>query len=107
MDSKYYIFSDESGQDGNNRYGSLATISGSSENTKALNLELGNILQNYNKKEIKFKKVKNQSSKTIASQFLDKSIEYIKRGKIKVHVLVWDKQDSRHAVQNRCDIEKL
>jgi uncharacterized protein DUF3800 len=107
MDSKFYIFSDESGQDGSNRYGSLATVSGSSVNTEALNKELNKILSSYNKKEIKFKKVKNQNSKSIASQFIDKSFEYIKRGKIKVHVLVWDKQDSRHSIQDRCDIENL
>lgn len=106
-DSRHLIFSDESGWDNDNRYGSLAMISGTFENTKALNYELKAILDSNRKKEIRFKKIKNRDSVNIADTFLKVSFEYLIACKIKVHVLVWDKKDSRHNVIGRCDIENL
>ncbi len=105
--SNYYIFSDESGQDGSNRYGALATVSGLKANMKSLNERLGLILNKYEKKEIKFKVIKNHKTKQIAKEFLQLGIDYLRRGDIKVHVLVWDKQDERHNIKNRDDLENL
>ena len=46
-------------------------------------------------------------TKQIAGEFLNISFEFLNSSKIKIHVIVWDKHDSRHKVQNRCDIENL
>lgn len=106
-ESKHYIFSDESGWDSDNRFGSLAKISGSFEHTLELHNELKRILEYHEKDEVKFKEIKNHKNKTLACEFLHKSFEFINASKIKIHVIVWDKHDSRHSVQNRCDIENL
>jgi len=103
----YLIFSDESGYDGDNQFGCLAKISGSRENTKALNQELKIILQKHRKEEFKFKEIKNGRTIQIAKDFINVTIEFLKSSKIKLHILVWDKKDSRHQVYNRCDIENL
>lgn len=105
--NKHYIFSDESGWDSDNRYGSLAKISGTKEHTYELHNELNNILSQHSKNEIKFKEINNQRTKQIASEFLDVSFKFLKASKIKIHVVVWDKHDSRHKIQNRCDVENL
>jgi hypothetical protein len=105
--NRHLIFSDESGWESSNRFGSLAKISGNHENTKELNSVLKEILEKNNKKEIKFKDVDGHDTKQIAIDFLNKSFEFLHASKIKVHVLVWDKHDSRHNVPNRCDIENM
>lgn len=104
---KHLIFSDESGWEGTNRFGSLAKVSGTYEHTKELNSTLKDVLKKYNKSEIKFKAVDGHTTKKIAIEFLDIGFEFLRYAKIKVHVLVWDKHDSRHAVPNRCDIENM
>lgn len=105
--NRHLIFSDESGWEGSNRFGSLAKVSGSYENTKELNSQLTEILKKNNKREIKFKAIDGHNTKQIANEFLDIGFEFLNTSKIKVHVLVWDKHDSRHNVINRCDIENM
>ena len=107
MQETFYIFTDESGQDADNRFCCIAAISGVKENTEALNAELQKVLTCDSKKEIKFKKIKNNKSVKIACEFFKICIKYLLANKIKVHVLVWDKQDARHKIQNRLDNENL
>ncbi|MDQ1769360.1 DUF3800 domain-containing protein [Labilibaculum sp. A4] len=107
MQDVFYIFTDESGQDADNRFGCIAAISGTKENAEVLNSELQKVLSSYSKKEIKFKNIKNSNSVKIASEFFEICIKYLLGNKIKIHVLVWDKQDARHKVQNRLDNENL
>lgn len=107
MDKAHYIFSDESGWNKDTRYGSLAKISGSKENTYELNNELKNILTSFNKNEIKFHGIKGNDQKNIATAFYEKAFQYLKENKIKIHVLVWDKHDDRHNVKGRNDVENL
>jgi len=105
--SKHYIFSDESGWDSDNQFGSLAKVSGTYAHTLELHNALLGILNQHSKKEIKFKDIHNHKTKQIASEFLNLSFEFLNASKIKIHVIVWDKQDKRHKVQNRCDVENL
>jgi hypothetical protein len=107
MQDEFYIFTDESGQDADNRFGCIAAVSGTKENTEALNVGLQKVLSSYSKKEVKFNKIKNNRSIKIACEFFKICIKYLLNNKIKIHVLVWDKQDARHKVQNRLDNENL
>lgn len=107
MGGKHYIFADESGWDKDNRYGSLAKVSGTYEDTKKLNQRLKEILSDFKSSEAKFKGVNGHSSKMLALNFIKESISCLTSSEIKIHVLVWDKQDSRHQVKNRCDVENL
>jgi len=74
---------------------------------KVLNSRLQEILDEHNVSEIKFHKVKGFKYSTVATEFIDIGLAEIAKNKIKANVIVWDKQDSRHAVTNRCDIENL
>lgn len=105
--NRYLIFSDESGWDNDNQFGSLALVSGTYQNTKDLNFELKSVLEANNKKEIRFKNLKNNHAVKIAEEFLNISFKYLLSSKIKIYVLVWDKKDSRHNVPGRCDIQNL
>lgn len=97
------IFSDESGIDSSNRYGCICTLFSTRENMVALHHQLKNITTS----EVSFKKIKGESALNNAKAFLDVGIKYIAEKKIKVYTIVWDKQDRRHVVQNRCDNENL
>ena len=103
----HYIFSDESGWNKDQRFGSLAKISGSYQNTKELNYELQSVLEKYQKNEIKFHNIKGENYYNIATEFFTKGFEFLKKNKIKVHILVWDKHDKRHNVLGRSDVENL
>lgn len=105
--NKHYIFSDESGWDADSQYGSIAKVSCSYTHAKELHNALFEILTKYAKNEIKFKDINNRINKEIANKFLLTSFEFLKAGKIKIHIIVWDKHDSRHNIHNRCDIENL
>lgn len=107
MNKSHLIFGDESGYDGSNRFGCLAKVSGPYDTMRTLNTRLQKILDEHNISEIKFHKVKGFKYATVAKKFLDVGLEEIAKDKIKANVIVWDKQDSRHDVKNRCDIENL
>src|SRR5690554_859121 len=101
------IFSDESGQDNTNRFGAICTVSGRRENLLELHLDINQILEKYDSSEFKFKKVKGQKYLVIAKELVDIGLSYIYSKKIRVHILVWDKNDSRHNVQGRDDNANL
>lgn len=103
----HYIFSDESGWNKDERFGSLANISGTYQNTKDLNDELKYILNHYKRNEIKFHGIKGFEHQNLAIDFFKKGFEFLKQNKIKVHLLVWDKHDKRHNVKGRSEIENL
>lgn len=108
MNSKYYIFSDESGIVHPSRYATIALISGEDNYTKCLNKKLKCVLYNQQKDEIKLSKVSSEKHISIAKDFVKMGLAYIAKSKIKVDVICWDKEDSRHkGVRNRCDIQNL
>lgn len=105
---KHLLFSDESGYCGRHRYGSIAVISGSKSNTKDLNERLNVILDRYDKKELKFSKIKGHSNTMqSAKEFIKLGMQYCCESKIKIHVIIWDTMDSRHQVFGRDDIGNM
>jgi hypothetical protein len=104
---RHLIFSDESGWNAVSRFASLAKISGTYVRTKELNSRLKQVLETYGKNEIKFNDINNKQKITIAKEFISLGYEYLRTNNIKVHILVWDKQDSRHNIIGRCDLENL
>ncbi len=104
----HLIFSDESGYIGNSRFGAIGVVSGSKINAKTLNEKLKSILDKYSKIELKFAKVKGHSSTLNAvKSFVSLGLKFCMQKKIKIHVIIWDKQDQRHNVKNRDDIENM
>ncbi len=101
------IFSDESGQDGNNIYGSISIISGPREDLIYLHEELKKVLQRNKTTEIKFHGVTGYRKLKIAKNFIEIGLNFICQRKIWCHVLVWDKTDMRHDVPGRDDLANL
>lgn len=104
----YQLFSDESGYCANDRFGTIAIVSGEKTNCKTLNSELQGILDKYGKGELKFVSIGSSiSTKDAAKDFYRIGLEYCSQGKIKIHVIVWDKHDKRHDIRGRDDIENM
>ncbi len=107
MNDEGVIFSDESGHGSEHRYGAICTISGTRRDLLDLHGHLEPVIQNSGKSEIKFYKVSGAEYLNLAKRFIDIGLDFICLRKIRVHVLVWDKHDSRHSVQGRDDIKNL
>lgn len=106
-EKNHFIFSDESGWEKDSRFGCVAKISGTDKHTEELNIQLHKILYEHNRTEMKFSAVKGHDSKKIAFEFYKKAFDFLNESKIKIHVLAWDKQDTRHNINGRSDIENL
>jgi len=105
MNDLYYLFSDESCWDATNMFTSIAVVSGSKADTFELNGSLLKVLGG--KRDFKFKSIKSVRDKSIAKKMIDLSLKYIRDNRLKVSVIIWDKDDSRHRVHNRCDIKNM
>lgn len=101
------IFSDESGWEGANQFGSLAKIVGEKNVQKSLNEELGNKIKQYGTREFKFKNVNNFKNVNLGKELIDILLRYVANGNVGAYILVWDKKDSRHNIQGRCDLSNL
>lgn len=101
------IFSDESGYGADIRIGALAKIVGEKQFQKDLNQKLSEILSRYKIEELKFKSINNNWKVAAAKEFIDEALSGVLKNVIGIHVLVWDKQDTRHSIQGRCDIANL
>lgn len=101
------IFSDESGQDNTNIFGAICTISGRRKNLIKLHSELNKVLDSYERSDFGFSKVKGRKNLNLAKELVDIGLKYIHSKKIWMHILVWDKKDSRHNVQGRDDNDNL
>lgn len=101
------LYSDESGWDGDNRFGSICVVSGTSNNITSFNKIVSKILKANNKDEIKLNGIKNTRHITIVKQILDSTIIQLLNNNIKISVIVWDKHDKRHNVKKRCDRNNL
>ncbi|HOA81334.1 MAG TPA: DUF3800 domain-containing protein [Defluviitaleaceae bacterium] len=104
----YQLFSDESGYGSEHRFGTIAIVSGKKSNCRTLNSELQRCLDKNKKEELKFSNLSGTSStKKAIKDFYRLGLEYCSQGKIKIHVIVWDKHDKRHDILGRDDIENM
>jgi hypothetical protein len=83
-------------------------VSGPRDHLVLLRRELINVLNDKRLKEIKFEEVRGHRPKIeAASSFYNLAIDYGAKRKIRIDVLTWDLQDSRHTVVRRDDIANL
>ena len=110
MNNKSYqyildIYSDESG---GRRFKFLSAISGLKSDLDDLSDHLKSILLSNDVKEIKFDGVRTHLPKIkTAKKFFEVAVEFAVNGKIRVDIIIWDLQDSRHSVLGRDDKENL
>lgn len=101
------IFSDESSSK-SKRYNSICAISGKSSIIDQLLNNLKKILTKHGIKEVKFSEIKTHKSKIeCAKEFFLKAIEYASNNQLRIDVIIWDLQDSRHSIPGRDDEENF
>ncbi|QJR21983.1 hypothetical protein BREVNS_1233 [Brevinematales bacterium NS] len=106
MKEDLLIYSDESGL--NERYRSLCAVSGKENDLDALRQCLFKILQSKNITELKFNEISGHVPKIeCCKDFLCVAIDFASRNKIRIDVLIWDIEDSRHKLRGRDDKENL
>lgn len=106
----FCAYSDESGCF-KERYQSICIVSGEKVELSQLRSQLATILTKYSVTEVKFSEVRTHSSKlNSARDFIIQSVQFAASKKIRIDILAWDTQDSRHAVEgidNIANIERL
>ena len=95
-------FSDESNWS-NGRFRSLAVVSICANIEHSINVELHSKLHQFGLKEYKWKRTKTSKYRQAAIGFVDLAIAYAVKGVLRVDVLAWDIEDSRHKVRGRDD----
>jgi len=90
------------------KYRAISIFSHQKEDTDYLISGIGEIVEKSGITEMKWKHVKNDKKSKVVKDSLDFLIRTIKqRKKIRVDVLIWDVEDSRHKVMGRDDIMNL
>ena len=106
MEVTHIGFSDESNWN-TGRFRSLGLVTMSKEHLGKLTQELKQLLADSGIKEFKWSKLKGARERFAAEKLCDFAIKYAHERLLRIDVLVWDIQDSRHNVQGRDDIANL
>lgn len=100
----YHIYSDESSSP-DNRYWTLGAVSGEENSIKHLRGTLQTVLKETGVAEVKFEEIRTHSTKIkAAAKFIEAGILEAANKNIRIDVLLWDVQDSRHSIIGRDDI---
>jgi hypothetical protein len=97
----YIAFADESGI--GEQLTSIASFSFRSESLPAINDQLWGLLAGSDIREFKWQKLKNAKYRFCAVKLLDVVWSLLGRADARIDVLVWDNQDTRHAIFGRDD----
>jgi hypothetical protein len=99
----HIAFADESYYT-NSRYRSIAVITLEASHEKSLTPLFKELLEGSGLTEFKWEKLRQARERFAALKMLEKTIELSIKGQMRVDVLIWDTQDSRHRIQGRDDI---
>ena len=99
---EYYVFSDESYISAE-RYRSIGAFSFPGNFIGEINEELVSILSDSDVAEFKWKRLKDAQYRFCALKLSDFVFEHLHQKDIRIDVLIWDTQDSRHKIQGRDD----
>lgn len=100
---EYVVFTDES-YITNSRFRSLTAFSMHKSVWDKANKDITEILKSSNVTEFKWNKLKDAKYFFCAKKFVDFIFDTIKEYKIRLDILIWDTQDSRHNIFGRNDI---
>lgn len=98
----HIAYSDES-QHNIGRYHAIGMVTLPATLARELSEELQNEIKSSGVNEIKWKKVKSARDRFAALKVIDKCNYHALRNNIRIDTLVWDTQDTRHAVSGRDD----
>jgi len=97
----YIAFADESGI--GERLTSIASFSFRSDSLPAINDQVCSLLAESDIKEFKWQKLKNAKYRFCAIKLLDAIWSFLGTSNARIDVLIWDNQDTRHAIYGRDD----
>lgn len=103
-DTTHHAYSDDSNQ---GRYKGICVISLSSENAERLTLSLDTILSESNVSEFKWSKIKGARERFAADKMITRAVGGCLSDDLRIDVLIWNTEDSRHKIQGRDDIKNL
>lgn len=104
--TSHVCFSDESHWN-QGRFRSLGMVSLRMNDLECLEAELDSLLSNSDVNEFKWNKVKNAKYRIAAEKMCDFAVRHASSSILRVDVLIWDTEDSRHKVRGRDDIENI
>ena len=99
-------FSDESNWN-SGRFRSLSLVTLPIEVLATASEELRNLLNDSGVTEFKWKKLRGARERFAAIKMIDFALKYALAGTLRIDVLIWDINDSRHNIQGRDDIANL
>lgn len=102
----HVAFSDES-RHNVGRFRSVAVLTCERGVAKEVKENIWPLIQNGNLKEFKWCNLRQARDRFVALKLIDTSIGELCSGHIRIDVLVWDTQDSRHLIANRDDVANL
>ncbi len=102
----HVAFSDESHHN-IGRFRGISMISLKSEHRKLIHDKLQSLLASEGVKEFKWTRTRSIKERNVGIQFLNESVRYALKGMIRIDVLVWDIEDSRHKIRDRDDVANL
>ena len=102
----HVAYSDESNWN-KGRYRSLALITSDQRTNVSVDTHLRQILKESSVKEFMWKRFDNARDRFLASKMLRYAVELASKSLMRIDVLVWDIEDSRHKIHGRDDIENL
>ena len=89
------------------RYRGVAVVSMPAAEQSSAELEIGLLLADSQVKEFKWSKLRTAKYRLAAEKLVEWVIHRARQGQLRVDVLVWDIDDSRHAIRGRDDIANM
>lgn len=102
----HIAFSDETHY-GVGRYRGIGLVTLAYDLYEKLTVELNNILKETHVKELKWQKLDARNDCQAALQFVECAVSKACAGSLRIDVLIWDTQDSRHRVIGRDDLANI
>lgn len=106
IENKYIAYSDESGYL-KGRYRGIALVSLNSVDDLSIKEEVLKIIKESNIKEFKWHKLASVKARFAAINLVKYAVEKALDKKLRIDILTWDTQDSRHNIKKRDDIGNL
>lgn len=106
MQYSHVAYSDESYHN-RGRYRSIAIVTLKARSAAPFNQTLRALLDESSVKEFKWQKLRQARERFAAQKLVDFVIEKALQGTLRVDVLIWDTEDSRHKIQGRDDTANL
>lgn len=91
----------------NERYRSIAVVTFAAEHHKKIKRVFGECIQDSGITEFKWAKLRQARERFAAFKIIDAAIRLAVENQLRIDVLIWDTQDSRHQIRGRDDIANL